>query len=239
MVCMLMVVGVAASYPAWSPLVGQISSSISLDPTYQTNSTSIAASNMTVVDSWENTTEPNIFSLPTVTTTESQTGEAFGADWVSQFFSVVDGYRGGESLTECASLDSFAMARFDTMTNGTNWEITHYGYAQDESKAFGGTVAFFAEEYFYPTQPSLRTPEDFATLVKDTAPGHWSDLMASSTKYYGAYFDGQGPVLLFDAGCGPLEMGPGINQTAAFSGCPYQQVSGNWLVIELSSVCPQ
>ena len=58
------------------------------------------------------------------------------------------------------------------MTNGTNWEITHYGYAQDQGQAFGGSPGLYAEEYFYPTEPYLRTPQAFATLVMNTAPGH-------------------------------------------------------------------
>lgn len=235
-VCLLVLGGAAASYPAWSQAIGPLSSSIALQPSDQTTAT---RSNSTSQAVTENTTEPDIFSLPTVTEVQnSTTGVPFGPEWVSQFVGAVDGYRGAP-LTECASLDSFAMTRFETMTSGTNWEITHYGYAQDQGKAFGGSPGFYGEEYFYPTEPYLRTPDGFATLVKDTAPAHWTDLTSAGFKYYGAYFTGQGPILLFQSDCGPLEMGAGVNQTAAYSGCPYQKVVGPWLVIELSSVCPQ
>lgn len=234
-VCLLLLGGVAASYPAWSQIMGNLSSSMSQaqvsSSTTSTNSTSQSVS--------ANTTEPDVFSMEDIPPAQTTTsGVPFGQDWVYQFIGVVNTYRNGESLTECATLDSFAMTRFDTMTSGTNWEVTHFGYAQDQANAFGGSPGIYAEEYFYPTEPDLRTPQDFASVVMTTAPAHWSDLIGASFKYYGAYYQGQGPILLFDASCGPLEMGAGINQTSAFGGCPYQEVTGPWLVIELSSVCP-
>jgi hypothetical protein len=232
---LLVLGGAAASYPAWSQLASQLSSSGFL----QTSTSSVASSNSTDQTIWENTTEPDIFSLPTDTATDSTTGVPFGAGWVSQVMGLVDSYRGGESLTECAQLDSFAMTRFETMTNGTNWEVTHYGYTQDEGRVFGGSPGIYAEEYFYPTQPSLKTPEGFVNMVMTTAPGHWNDLTSQGFKYYGAYYAGQGPVMLFQSSCGPTELGAGVNVTEAFPGCPSQKVIGAWLVIELSSVCPQ
>jgi len=236
MVVLLLVLGgAAASYPAWSQLAGQISSSAMLQPS---TTSPASSSNSTDQAVSQNTTEPNVTSPEAVTATQSASGVPFGSDWMSQFVNVVDGYRGGEPLTECARLDSFAMTRFETMTNGSNWEITHYGYAQDEGRAFGGVPALYAEDYFYPNEPYPRTPEGFATLVMTTAPGHWSDLTSSGFKYYGAYYTGQGPLLLYQSNCGPLELGAGVNVTAQFSGCPSHKVIGTWLVMELSSVCP-
>lgn len=236
MVCILLLGGAAASYPAWSQIMGELYSSAAIQPGY---STSVSTSNSTVQAIGANTTEPNVFSLETINTSASTTAPVqFGPGWISQFINIVDGYRSGESLTECASLDTFAMTRFETMTNGTNWEVTHFGYAQDQAQAFGGSPGLYAEEYFYPNEPSARTPQQFATLVETTAPGHWSDLISPSFQYYGTYYEGQGPVLLFQSSCGPQELGAGINVTAAFASCPSQQVMGTWLVIELSSVCP-
>lgn len=229
---MLVLIGVAASYPAWSELMGQI------EPAFQdANSTSFADSNASAPASGglDNQSQADYVPFGTQNSTLSV---PFGSAWVSQFFSILNYSRTGPGLAPCASLDSFAALRFQTMTTGTNWEITHYGYAQDEGQAFGGVQGFFAEEYFYPTLPYPVTPQAFAQHVQATAPGHWSDLTSSGYLYYGVDYQGVGPVILWQTGCGPTELGAGVNVTQVYSTCSPEQVNGTWLVIELGSVCP-
>ena len=235
-----LLVGVAfVSYPTWSQwaqlreqeVFGQSNSTLIAE----TSSSPVNASS-SVAETTENQSPPD---YGVVTTTQSTTPSIpFGPSWVLQFLNIVNSSRTGPSLSPCPDLDAFATLRFQTMTTGTNWEITHYGYTQDEAKTFGDTPGTFAEDYFYPTATQEFTPQGFAQFVQTTAPGHWSDLTSPSYRYYGAYYGGSGPILLFRPGCGPTELGPGINQTQLYSGCSPQQISGTWLVVELASVCP-
>jgi len=235
-VSLILVVGVAASYPDWSQWAGQAQG---FGSTPQPDANSTTTSNFTTL------APPSVSSTlayttyqTTTTTLADTTAVPFGPAWVSQFLGVVDTYRGSESLTDCPRLDSFAMTRFHTMTNGTNWEVVHYGYSQDLHLAFGGSSGNFGEDLFFPTNPPY-SPQNFATLVRTQAPAHWSDLTNAGYAYYGAYFAGQGPVLLFNNKCAPQELTAGENVTIAFPGCPYQKVPGTWLVIELASDCPK
>lgn len=230
-VCLLIVLGVAASYPAWSQLMEQLPVSA-----VSTDSKSATTSNSTAQASPDDPSSPNP-AIYAPSTTQTATSVLFGQAWVSQFLAVVDTNRGGSALADCPRLDSFAMSRFNTMTTGNNWEMVHYGYSQDLQKTFGGSVGLYAEVYFYPTTPTTKSPQGFATLVQTTAPGHWSDLTSPEYRYYGAYYAGTGPILLFQSGCVPGEFGAGVNQTQYYSKCAHQQVNGTWLVIELSSVC--
>jgi hypothetical protein len=231
-VCLLIVFGVAASYPAWSQLIGQFpASAVGID------STSATTSNSTEQASPDVPSPPNSAIYAPTTTTQTAAGIPFGQAWVSQFLGVVDANRGGSALSDCPRLDSFAMSRFNTMTTGNNWEVVHYGYSQGLQQTFGGSAGLYSEVYFYPTTPTAKTPQGFATLVQTTAQGHWSDLTNPEYRYYGAYYAGTGPILLFQSGCVPGEFGAGVNQTQYFPKCAHQQVNGTWLVIELSSVC--
>lgn len=237
MVGILMLVGAAASYPAWSQLMSQVGPALE-----NPDSTSVAGSNSSAVNATLPLSQPveNQSQLDIVPygTQNSTLSVPYGSGWVSQFFSIINYSRGGPTLSPCASLDSFAAQRFQTMTTGTNWEITHYGYSQDEGQAFGGVQGFFAEEYFYPTEPQPVTPQAFAQHIQATAPGHWSDLMSSAYQYYGVEYQGVGPLILWQTGCGPTELGPGVNMTQEYSSCSPKVVNGPWLVIELGSVCP-
>jgi len=237
-VSVLLLAGVAASYPSWPQWEAQLQNAGTL-PQVTTTTTSTDSSNSTAQAPTPSAAPSNPSDAGSLVAAQSSTTDVpFGPAWVSQFMGIIDSNRGsGQTLADCPALDTFAMTRFQTMTTGKNWEVTHYGYDQDLEKAFGGTAGSYSEDYFFPTEPYLKTPTSFAKLVQNTDPGHWSDLMDTGHRYYGAYYAGQGPILLFEASCAPSEFTGGINQTAQYAGCPHTQVNGTWLVIELSNVC--
>jgi hypothetical protein len=236
-VCFILVAGAAASYPSWPQWEGQLQNFGNVP---QDNST--LPSNSTTTQAPPAPSDAGSQAAPTVFTAtlnvaNTTTAVPFGPAWVSQFVGTVNSDRQGGTLTDCPALDAFAMSRFQTMTTGKNWEVTHYDYDQDLQKTFGGTEGSYSEDYFFPTEPYLKTPAGFVELVQTTDPGHWGDLTNPAYRYYGAYYEGTGPILLFQASCAPGEFTAGINQTATYAGCPHQQVTGNWLVMELSNVC--
>lgn len=235
-VSFILIAGAAASYPGWSQWAGQLQNFGNVPQ--EANST--APSNFTTQASpTAQAPAPSDAGSQAVPTalTNTTTAVPFGPAWVSQFVGIINSDRGSATLTDCPALDTFAMSRFQTMTTGNNWEVIHYNYDQDLEKAFGGTQGSYSEDYFYPTEPYLKTPASFVKLVQTTDPEHWSDLMDPTHRYYGVYYEGVGPILLFQSSCSPAEFTAGINQTAAYAGCPHQQVNGSWLVMELSNVC--
>lgn len=161
--------------------------------------------------------------------------------WAGQFFSQLNVDRGeAGALSPCPSLSSFAEYRFDDMTTGTNYEISHYNYQTDLQTYFQGQAGSYEEEYFF---PDGYTPSAYLGIIQQQAPEHWAGLMNSSYASVG-YYIGQGPVITYSQNLGstcnaPTEVvGEGVNMTQIASGCKITVVQGAWFVIELSSVCP-
>jgi uncharacterized protein YkwD len=172
--------------------------------------------------------------------------------WMNSFINDVNGYRmreGAVNLTLDPQLDNFSQLRFTTMTTGSNYEISHYGFDSDAGSFFGSSYQYemsLGEVVFYPQTTSYTdfipstqtyTPSGFVSYLQSNAPGHWQELLDMSLSHYG-YYVGQGPTYQIDQGCANTEIpGPNINISQFFDqeGCSYSVGSGLWLVIDLSS----
>jgi hypothetical protein len=178
--------------------------------------------------------------------------------WVGNFFAIVNQYRAnattsstcsgpvcigssstGTALSPCPSLSAFAQFRFDDMTTGKNYEISHYNYQSDFQSYYPNATGQFEEEYFFPTGYSASS---FISHIQTDAPVHWQGLMNPTYEYYG-YFLGKGPILGYYGVTGtchaPTEVdGEGTNMTQLGSGCSIVTTNGTWYVIEMSSTCP-
>jgi uncharacterized protein YkwD len=163
-------------------------------------------------------------------------GTTINSSWVVSFISNVNAYReqqGEVSLTLSSQLGSFSQIRFTTMTAGTNYEISHYGFDSDAASFFGSAYSLGEVVYY----PSGFSPSDYTANIKSNAPAHWSLMMKPNLLSYG-YYIGQGPVYELDQGCTATEIpGPNINESLFFhqNGCAYSIGTGTWLVIDFSS----
>lgn len=168
-------------------------------------------------------------------------GPTINSTWAQQFFAQLDVDRGAAGdLAPCPSLSEFAQYRFNDMTTGKNYEISHYNYQNDLKSYYQGTSGSFEEEYFF---PDGYTPSAYLELIQQKAPVHWLGLLNSTFTNYG-YDLGKGPEIEYSSYLGttcnaPSEVvGEGVNMTQIASGCRVSVVQGTWFVIELSSVCP-
>src|SRR5579862_8526801 len=67
-------------------------------------------------------------------------GPNVNSSWAALFFAQLNQDRGSAGmLVPCSSLDSFAQLRFDDMSTGTNYEISHYNYGNDLRAHFQGS----------------------------------------------------------------------------------------------------
>ena len=171
----------------------------------------------------------------------SPNGPVVNSTWVEQFFAQLDVDRGsGGQLVPCPSLDAFAEYRFNDMTTGTNYEISHYNYQNDLRSYFQGRSGTFEEEYFF---PDGYTPSAYLGIIQQKAPIHWLGLLNATYTSYG-YTLSKGPIVEYSTYLGsscnaPSEVvGEGVNMTQVGSGCRVTIVQGTWFVIEMGSTCP-
>jgi len=152
-------------------------------------------------------------------------------DWVFQFIQNVTSARGVARLSENATLDQFAALRFRTMV--LNYNVSHYGYANDYYQFFHSAIPNGTELYLFPVGSA---PSEFATYLQSKAPGHWQALMDTSFTQYGWYYS-RGAEVVGQGNCNVTEIpGPNINVPQYFEaqGCSIQVLQEGWLVIELS-----
>ena len=187
------------------------------------------------------------------TTSNAASNSAINSAWVASFIASVNSFRSGEGiagLTFSSQISSFSQTRFNTMSTGTNYEISHYGFDSDASSFFGsanslGEVVFFPQTVtttcidviFCTNDVNTPSPSAFATSVQSNDPGHWQVLTDPSLAYYG-FYAGKGPVYNVDQGCPNTEIpGPNINVTQFLEqqGCTFSISQGEWLVIDMSS----
>lgn len=200
------------------------------------------------------TTTSTVWSPPPLNQAKPSVIIDINSTWVTQFINYVNQYRvqlGNQPLQYCPTLSLFAEMRFETMVNGTNWQISHYGFTQDLQKfeaMYGLNSSFGAgEEVLYPTvtlYPSgvseNYTPGIYVVYLKNYAPIHWLVLMTPFASYYG-YYIGNGPTVTLTSLCPATEIpGPGINITQfdLEHNCSVTYMNSTWLVIELANMCP-
>jgi AN1-like Zinc finger len=216
----MVLVGFLYQNPA---VLGSINSP-SIARLYSTEGSYIAS----IPASFQNAGSSNTGSNPIGNIISSVQGPTINAQWISQFMASVNSARqsqGLQAMVESSSLDSLAQQRLQLETEGTNWEITHYGY-QDLPPGVG-EVVFYPDGY---------TPSSYASNIQSTAPLHWNLLMDSSFSSYG-FAVGQGTTLGVYQPCSATELpGPGINITQWFAqhGCQTVQETSTWLVIDMS-----
>jgi hypothetical protein len=154
------------------------------------------------------------------------------AEWVAAFMRAVNIARIGASLQEDKTLDDFAQLRFETSTS--NFTIANYGFNEDYNKFFPtpgpsvGETTLFVEKYL---------PAQYASVLQQTAPGHWSVLTDPTYTKFG-YFVGEGPTVIAREPCAVTEFpsaGANMTQYLASHGCAYDIVQGPWLIIEVGS----
>ncbi len=120
--------------------------------------------------------------------------------WVEQFITIVNSYRSKNSegpLIYSATLSNFSALRFTTMTQGKNFEISHYGFDQNFNAFFGEQNIEVGEVVFYPLGT---TPKEYVNQLIQDAPNHWSLLMDSNMNYYGFYI-GYAPSVAAQGSC--------------------------------------
>jgi hypothetical protein len=154
------------------------------------------------------------------------------AEWAAAFMSSVNSARNGTTLHEDRSLDDFARLRFKTSVS--NFTIANYGFNADYNKFFSavgpqvGEVILFTGRYL---------PTQYASVLAQTAPGHWSILIDVTYTKYG-YFVGDGPIVVAREPCTVTEFpSAGLNETAylASHGCGYDIVQGPWVIIDVGN----
>ena len=154
------------------------------------------------------------------------------AEWVAAFMRSVNTARNGTTLQEEKSLDDFAQIRYKTSIS--NFTISDYGFSADYSRFFSavgpqvGEDALFTGKYL---------PAQYASVLSQTAPGHWSVLMGATYTKYG-YFVGEGPTVVAREPCPVAEFpNEGVNETAYLTshGCGYDIVQGPWVIIEVGN----
>ncbi len=182
-------------------------------------------------------------SIPTTTTTIYETSQ--NTTWATEFFQNVSSTRGA-LYRYCPLLSRFSQTRFETMS--ANYELSHYGYAQDfgtywpEGYTYNGLTYYaFVEEVFYPVNQS---PSEFVSQIVSSAPEHWQGLANRNITDYGYYF-ATGPTyeVLGPAGgmCPVTEIpsaGINIPQFFAQYNCTVKTSNQTYFVMELAPVCP-
>jgi hypothetical protein len=153
-----------------------------------------------------------------------------GPIWVQTFMAHVDQDRGAY-LTENATLDDFAAARFKQASSV--YQISDYNFVPDALQRFGeAKAAQVAEELLY---PGIFSPNTYPTFLSNYAFGHWDTLMNRRYAQFG-YYVGRGLYYDVSIPCRLYEVpGPGINITQFFQkeGCSTTVVTATWLVIIL------
>ncbi|MDG6999045.1 MAG: hypothetical protein JRN15_08020 [Nitrososphaerota archaeon] len=194
-------------------------------------------------------------SVPLISASQSSTQQssaAINSQWVDSFIAYVNSFRQSENavaLTYSSQVSRFSQVRFNTMSSGNNYEISHFGFDTDAQSYFG-SIYNLGEVVFYPetvTQSCIDfvcsnnvitpDPTSFASGIQANDPGHWQVLTDSSLTHYG-FFSAEGPTYIINQGCPNTEIpGPNINITQFFEqqGCTFSIMKGNWLVIDLSS----
>ena len=111
------------------------------------------------------------------------------SDWVNDFIQEVNGNRTGPKLIEDQTLDAFAQTRFQTQV--ANFNVSNYGFQQDYTKSFPGSALQIGETTLW---PGSDLPFEYATVLQESAPAHWSVLTDPSYTHYG-YYIGYGPTI--------------------------------------------
>jgi hypothetical protein len=154
------------------------------------------------------------------------------AGWVAAFMRSVNSARNGTSLHEDKSLDDFAQIRFKASLS--NFTIANYGFEADYHKFFPAIGPQVGEDVLF---TGKYLPTQYASVLSQTAPGHWSVLMDATYSKFG-YFVGDGPTVVAREPCTVTEFpSGGLNETAylASHGCGYDIVQGPWVVIEVGN----
>ncbi len=153
------------------------------------------------------------------------------AGWVAAFMRAVNSARNGTGLVESKQLDDFAQIRFKTQT--LNLTIANYGFNADYHQFLllaghqvGETTLF----------PGAYLPGQYASVLQQSAPGHWSVLTDPTYTKFG-YFVGAGPTVVPRDPCSVTEFPGGVNMTEYLTshGCAYGIVQGTYLVIEVGN----
>jgi hypothetical protein len=155
-----------------------------------------------------------------------------GAQWVAVFMKAVNGARNGTALEEDKTLDSFAQLRFNTSVS--NYTIANYGFNSDVESFFASGGVQTGEATLF---PGAYLPAQYASVVQQTAPGHWSILTDPAYTKFG-YFVGEGPTVVAQEPCSVTEFpaaGANMTQYLTEHGCGYDVVQGPWVVIEVES----
>ncbi len=156
-----------------------------------------------------------------------------GPLWVKAFIDQADTFRGGSTLTENSTLDTFAALRFKDAS--ANFGISDYNFTVDANAFFGPSqyVKELAELLFY---PGIYSPSSYPTFLSMYAPGHWSVLTNPIYKQYG-YYVGHSSYYEVSVPCPVYEIPEeGVNITQFFGqhGCATTVLSTTWLVLVLS-----
>jgi uncharacterized protein YkwD len=152
------------------------------------------------------------------------------AEWAAAFMRSVNSARNGASLQENKALDDFAQIRFKTQV--TNFTIANYGFGADYHRFFSAAGPQVGEDALF---TGRYLPEQFASVLQKSAPGHWSVLIDPSYTKFG-YYVGDGPTVVAKEPCPVTEFpSADLNETSYLTshGCAYNLVQGPWLVIEV------
>lgn len=182
----------------------------------------------------------NRLAPATNTTFNATAFNAKAQSWGTLFFSNLSGLRHA-NYTYCPALTTFAQKRFSTMVS--DYQISHFGFANDFSSAGFGSIGL-EEEYFFPNLFS--PPGYFAASLSHDAPVHFSGLMNATYTYYGFYMHYGSAVV--DSGGNPLsctQSGSEINSTGVnvtqflkSKGCNVEVENETWFVLEVAHSCP-
>lgn len=170
------------------------------------------------------------------TTTIYQSLYTINSQWITNFNTNLSTHR-NPSLKECSTLDQFARVRFNTSTEGSNWEISHYGFTNDSTSFLGGKYYYYTGEVVL--YPNGYTPSDYIPYLMSEAPGHYNLLVDENFSYYG-YYIGQAPTFGVYQPCSVTEIpGPNINELQFYQehGCRTTVENVTWVVIDLSLYC--
>ena len=182
----------------------------------------------------------NRLAPATNTTFNSTAFNSKAQSWGTLFFDNLSSLRHA-NYTYCPALTTFAQERFSTMSS--DYQISHYGFANDFSGAGFGSIGL-EEQYFF---PSLFSPPGyFASSLSHDAPVHFSGLMNTTYAYYGFYMHYGSAVV--DSGVSSLSCTPagseiyaaGVNVTQFLKakGCNVEVANETWLVLEIAHSCP-
>lgn len=169
-------------------------------------------------------------------TSQNIFGSQINAQWVTNFNSNLSIHR-NKPLAECSTLDQFAKIRFNTMTSGNNWGISHYGYINDSTSFMNGKYYYYSGEVVL--YPDGYSPQSYIPYLVSQAPLHYDLLIDGNFSYYG-YYVGSGSVVSVYPPCSVTEIpGPNINVRQFFqqNGCQIAISNTTWLVVDLSALC--